>query len=388
MTIALVGTGVSKGIAIGKARVLRDDDLEITEYALPASLIDDEVARFERALQSTARQLRAIRDRIPGDTPEDIAAFIDTHLLMLGDSALSTAPIEIIRRQRCNAEWALKLQQDALVKIFDQMDDPYLKTRRDDVEHVVKRIQHTLLTEGRGSGVVEERSNITHILLAEDLSPGDILLMHQQDIAAIVTEHGAPLSHTAILARGLGIPAVVGLKRARDFIRDGETVIVDGRNGVLLTDVDEATIAFYQDQQRSDRRAQAQLRKLKDRPAITRDGVTITLRANIELPDDLNALKRVGAEGVGLYRTEFLYLNRPVPPDEEAQLRVYRRVLKRLGGAPLTIRTLVATPEAPIRRWDCAPCATVLKSFRSSGPNCGPFSAPPPSGRSACWCLC
>lgn len=339
MAVALPGTGVSKGVAVGKARILQRGQMEILECVLPARHIGEEIARFEKALATARRQLQEIRDRIPSDTPDEIAAFIDTHLLMLDDTTLAKAPVELIRRRRCNAEWALKLQQDALEKVFDAMDDPYLKTRRDDVAHVVGRVQQ-ILAEGERSSGIPEADGEPRIVVAADISPSDLLLLHEQQVVAIVTEHGGPLSHTAILARNLGIPAVMGVPRAYQHVGEEEMVVVDGERGMLLAGLDRDALAYYRRYERARRRARAALKRLKDQPAITRDGVQIMLHVNVDLPRDLNQVRRVGANGVGLFRTEFLFMNRADLPGEEEQYRIYRQALKRLQGLPLTLRTL------------------------------------------------
>ena len=340
MPIALSGISVSRGIAIGKARVIQHGQLDIAEYVLPAEHIDDEVARFKLALETAGEQLRIIRQQIPEHTPQDIAAFIDTHLLMLQDEALSSAPVELIRQHRCNAEWALKLQQDALVQVFDAMEDPYLRTRRDDVEHVVRRVQQVLLREEQQSGALESDKGEPRIILAVDLAPSDMLQLNSRNVAAIVTERGGPLSHTAILARGLGIPALVGVSHVHQYVHDDELLIIDANNGSLLLEPDAATIKHYKSRQRAELRARRELYKLKDQGSLSLDGTPITLHANIELSDDITALKRVGAAGVGLYRTEFLFMNREVPPDENEQYQTYLHTLRRLKGLPLTIRSL------------------------------------------------
>lgn len=340
MAIALSGTVVSPGTAIGKARVQQHGQFDIVECLLPEHHLDDEVARLHHALDKARHQLRIIRTQIPEHTPQDIAAFIDTHLLMLDDSAFSRVPESIIRERRCNAEWALKLQQDALVQVFDAMDDPYLRTRRDDVEHVVQRILHFLFKGEQSHGVAEEEEDFPRILIASDLSPSDMILLHQQHIAAIVTERGGPLSHTAILARSLGIPALVGVSHAHQYIHDDELLVVDANNGALLCGLDEKAIKPYRRQQKAEQRIRRSLDKLRDEPARTLDGIDITLHANIDLSEDIRAMQRVGAAGVGLYRTEYLYMNRIQPPDEEEQYQSYRHIIKRLKGLPLTIRSL------------------------------------------------
>ncbi len=218
MTVQLTGIGVSRGIAIGKAHLLQRGEIEVLEYAIPAHQLDDEINRFRRALEVARGQLNAIRGRIPPNTRADIVDFIDTHILMLEDSTLTIVPEHLILTRRCNAEWALKLQRDALVQVFEAMDDAYLRMRKDDVDHVVTRILRILLSRQHDA---EEHNQVRltgSILLADDLTPADAVLMQHQGIAAFVTEYGGPLSHTAIIARSLRLPAVVGVRHVRRFI--------------------------------------------------------------------------------------------------------------------------------------------------------------------------
>lgn len=342
MTLALQGTGVSAGIATGPVHILQRNNLEISEYVLPDQFIEEEVTRFRHALAVTRQHLRTIRDNIPSQFRQDIVDFIDTHILMLDDSALSEAPVEIIRTRRCNAEWALKQQRDMLVKVFDEMDDPYLRTRRDDVDHVVSSIQRVLLNSPIYHNVphVTELKYSGHIIVAEDLSPADTVLMQHQGIAAFITESGGPTSHTAILARSLRIPAIVGVHHAQDFLIENEILVVDGQQGLVLAGPSEHISQYYQRKRKQNHALAFVHRETRDIPAITRDGTRIQLYANIELPEDMDALIESGAEGVGLYRTEYLFMNRPRPPSEEEQYRIYCGILERLGTQPLTIRTL------------------------------------------------
>ena len=340
MTLILTGTGVSRGIAIGKAHILQRGQPEVTELALPKHLIESEIERFKSAIDAATHQLRAIRKKIPSDTAVDITAFIDTHLLMMEDSTLTEAPVNIIRERQCNAEWAIKIQRDALVAVFDEMDDPYLRTRRDDVDHVIFRIQRILLNQSDQQQDAQENPLKGCIVLADDISPADTVLMQHQGIAGFITEYGGPTSHTAILAHGLGIPAIVGLRHVKRYIKKDEQIIIDGKHGIAIAGADKRTLKFYRDQQKQDKQYWADLDKLQGKPAITRNGCKIKLHANIELPQDIPAIKRLQADGVGLYRTEFLFMNRPDTPSEEEQLKAYARVVKGLKGAPITIRTL------------------------------------------------
>ncbi len=345
MPFSLHGIGVSRGYAIGRTYLLQRNQPEITEYTIPDAIIEDEVQRFLNSLALAQKQLREIRLRIPATSSSEATAFIDTHLLMLEDPSLTEVPIEMIRTRKCNAEWALKIQRDALIEIFENMDDPYLRTRKDDVDHVVRRVQRILASEDPAYLSDPDYAELAasrlegRIVVADDLTPADTILMQHQGVLAFVTEYGGPLSHTAILARSLGIPAVVGARNARAYLGHDEPVIVDGRQGVVLVGLDERILRYYRHKQQEERREQRELSKLKGKPAITRDGVTIALHANIELPEDAVAVREVAADGVGLYRTEFLFMNRADTPDEEEHLASYLHVIKTLEGSPITIRT-------------------------------------------------
>ncbi len=371
MTISLHGLGVSRGVAIGKAHILERGQIEIPEYGIPPQGIAAEHLRFRNALMMARQQLRAIREHIPRGTAADIAAFIDTHLLMLDDLSLSQEPIRIIAERRCNAEWALKLQRDALVAVFNEMDDPYLRTRKDDVDHVVNRIQRVLLNHAPLRHEVPDSRLRGYIILADDLAPADTVLMQHHGIAGFVTEYGGPTSHTAILARSFEIPSIVGLHHARRYVREDDLIIVDGARGVVVVDPDAETQSYYRGVSDAERAHHHELRKLKGTAAVTRDGVRIRLEANIELPQDYDAVLGVGADGVGLYRTEYLYMNRDAPPDEEEQFARYSEVLSVLRGLPITIRTLDLGADKPI-----------------DGRGAGPMAANPALGlRAVRWCL-
>lgn len=339
MTLELQGIGVSRGIAIGKAHILFHNQPDVREYLIPAFGIEQEVDRFKEALSEAKIQLKAIRNHIPGNAPTDVSAFIDTHLLMLNDSSLSKVPVDMIRARHCNAEWALQLQRDALINVFNEMDDPYLRTRRDDVDHVVNRIHRILSDQDVADHEIPDGRLKGHIIIAEDLTPADTLLMQHQGIAAFVTEHGGATSHTTILARSLGIPAIVGVGSVRRYIQDNELLIVDGENGILIAGADEITEAEYKKRSIAFEKHIASLSKYKSLPTKTRNGNTITLMANAELPEDISAISNAGAQGIGLYRTEFLYMNRAAPPEEEEQLAAYRDVVEGMNNQPVTIRT-------------------------------------------------
>lgn len=340
MSLELQGMGVSRGIAIGHAHILFRDHPETSEYAILPAHINKEIKRLKTATKQARKQLKAILKQIPGDAPTDVAAFIDTHLLMLKDSTLTTKPSEMIRSRGCNAEWALQLQRDSLISVFDEMEDPYLRSRKDDINHVVDRVLRILGDNVDNTDAANIGNLAGKIIVADDLSPADTVLMQHQGIAGFVIEHGGATSHTTILARSLGIPAIVSLPSARRYIQDNEPIIMDGDSGTLIAGATTETTASYQRQQVAFQQHIAALSRYKGTPAKTIDGHTITLLANAELPDDVTAISEVGADGIGLYRTEFLFMNRTTPPEEEEQLKAYRHVIESMQGGAVTIRTL------------------------------------------------
>jgi len=335
--LALYGTGVSEGISIGSAFVLSRELPEIAPQTVASEDIEREVERFEQAVQTARNQLRKIRDQIPAGAPIEAASFLDTHTLILEDKMISEAPIEIIRTQQRNAEWALKVQSDQLTEIFERMEDPYLRNKKIDVQQVVDRVMRQLLSRGVDE---DEILDPGEIVIATDLTPADTVVLKNKAINAFVTTLGGPISHTAILARSLGIPAIVGMHNATLYIRGGEQIIVDGKRGVLIIAPNERTIAEYQNRQRDILRRRESLARLRKRRAVTRDGKAVTLQANIELPSDIEAAIEARAAGIGLYRTEFLFMNRTTPPTEEEQFRAYAHVARALPSKPVTIRTV------------------------------------------------
>jgi phosphotransferase system enzyme I (PtsI) len=338
MSLALAGTGVARGIVIGRVHHIQAGSTDVTERKLDADKVHAECDRFRAARGTATDELRAIRDAIPAGSPSDISAFIESHLLMLQDATLSDAVVKLIEERQCNAEWALRMQRDALVSVFEQMDDPYLRTRKDDVDHVVTRIQRVLLDQPHSIETDTDDSQPT-VVVAEDLAPADVITLHNNGLAAFITEAGSPLSHSAILARSLGIPAIVSVRGAR-LLQEGETVIIDGKSGFIVAAPDENALQQYSDAQAEEKAWRARLAELKHQPAETLDGTRVQLRANIELPEDVGVCDENGAEGIGLYRTEFLYLNRDVAPTEQQQLDAYTSVMLALPNQSITIRTL------------------------------------------------
>ena len=340
MTISIQGISVSRGIAIGQVHCIKRDQIDVPEYLIRNTQIDSEILRLDNAITNARKELRAIRDHIPSSTSINISEFINTHLLMLEDNALTEEPKRIIKDRLCNAEWALKLQRDALVNVFDEMADAYLSTRKDDVGHVVNRILRILLKQKPLLDELPDEHLRSKVIVADDLTPADTVLMQHYGIAAFATEFGGSTSHTAILARNLRIPAVVGLHSAKKLIKNDDLVILDGGSGIVLVNPDKTVLSYYIKKQNEVKKYYSSLEKLKDSPARSIDGTPITLMANIELPEDFETVRDVGAAGVGLYRTEFLYMNRNNPPDEEEHFQTYIKVIEALRGLPLTIRTV------------------------------------------------
>lgn len=339
MSMLLNGIGIARGIVIGKVRHVYGGARDVVERKLDGGQIEAECQRYQAARQAASEQLKSIRASIPSNTPEEISAFMDAHLLMLGDHALAGAVTDLITQYNCNAEWALRIQRDKLVGVFEQMDDPYLRTRKNDVDHVVDSIQRVLLNQDNPLDSAGQHLTANTVVVADDLSPADLVAMHGIGLRCFITELGAPLSHTSILARSLSIPSIVGVRNIR-LLKEDEAVIIDGTKGSVIAGPDERTISSYQQKQKEEQLWLNQLATLKDKPAITTDGVQALLCANIELPQDVHACEEHGAEGIGLYRTEFLYMNRDSLPTEEQQYQAYVDVINAMSGRPITIRTL------------------------------------------------
>jgi phosphotransferase system enzyme I (PtsI) len=340
MTIALHGKGISRGIALGTAHIIQRDSLEVLEYPIAEGDLPAELERLSAAVEEAKQSLRAMRERIPSHTPADIASFIDTHLLMLDDPSLTEEPMRLMRQRGCNAEWALKLQRDSIVQVFDGMDDAYLRARRDDVDHVINRVLRILLNQAPARHESADSNLEGLILIADDLSPADALLMQQHGIVGFITEYGGPTSHTAIIARSLGLPGVVGVPHARRYLREGEPLIVDGDEGLVLGDADQRIIEHYRARRDERQKRISRLARLKRALTVTADGVPIELLANVDLESDFELAKSSGARGVGLYRTEFLYMNRMDAPSEDEHFAVYKRLTEAFRQQPVTIRTM------------------------------------------------
>lgn len=338
MSFTIHGTGISGGIAIGQARLHSQTRLEAVHYVIPPGQLADESARFDAAVAKTRAEFEAVRENIPTNAPPEFAAFIDVHMMILNDATLSNVPRQIIEREQCNAEWALKLQADQLLEQFDAIEDGYLRERRADVVQVIERIMHAL---GGQPGYVRVTNDFGQntILVAHDLSPADVLQFKQHQFASFITDLGGSTSHTAVVARSLNIPSIAALHHARGLIRENETLIVDGTQGVVIVDPDPSLLADYRLRQHQFDLGRQKLQRLRTTRAATLDNVDVDLHANIELPEDVAAVDAAGGAGIGLFRTEFLFMNRDTLPDEDEQFEAYRNVVVAMHGLPVTIRT-------------------------------------------------
>lgn len=340
MSFILHGLGVSAGIAIGRAMLMSHATLEVSHLTLAPRLVDKEVARFDAAVAAVKQELVQMRGHAE-HAPAELGAFIDIHTMFLEDNELVGKPREIIRERRCNAEWALVQQMEHLVGQFEQFDDPYLRERRFDVIQVVERVIKELLGHpGRASlKAAKQTKEESLIVVAHDLSPADTIAFKDHRFASFITDVGGATSHTAILARSMAIPAVLGLENARALIRDGELLIVDGLRGVVIVNPDARVLEEYRLRTEQIELEKSKLRQLRNARTQSLDGVDVALHANIELPGDVAVALDGGAEGIGLFRTEFLFLNRGDMPDEQEQFEAYKKVVKGMGGRPVTIRT-------------------------------------------------
>ncbi len=338
MSFAIHGIGISGGIAIGRAHLLAHGVDEVTHYAVAANVIDQEIARFDAAVASVRDELESLKQISISSAPEELNAFLNLHLMILNDETLADAPRDLIRQQRCNAEWALKQQADTLLEQFEAIEDAYLRERRADVMQVVERVLKVLL--GHPGLAPHDGTRDERILVARDISPADTIVYKQQQVAAFITDLGGSTSHTAILARSLNIPAIVALHHAWTLIRENELLIVDGAQGIVLVNPDELIVNEYRLKQNQWDIERQKLKRLRATPAVTLDGIPIELHANIELPDDMKEVTQCGATGVGLFRSEFLFLGRSDLPSEDEQFEAYRKVASAMKSHSVTIRTL------------------------------------------------
>src|SRR5881398_1274618 len=334
--IRFEGAGVSPGIARGRVHVARDELEEVVRYRIAPSQVADEIARFETALIQTRMQILQMQQRIAESIGAKDAAIFDAHLLVVEDRTLIDEVLRKLETDLCNVEWVFQEVATRYAETLNKIDDPYLRERALDIQDVTKRVIRNL--QGKAPKAFLSLSQ-PHILVAHNLTPSDTASMNRNNVLGIATDLGSRTSHAAILARSLNIPAVLGLHDITAKVETGQHVLVDGSDGWLIVNPTPETLEYYKQIESRRAKVTAQLKQLRETTSITRDGRHIVLSANIELPEDVDAVAANGAEGIGLYRTEFLYLNRETLPSEDEQYETYRKVAERVRPNPLIIRT-------------------------------------------------
>ena len=354
-SFTLHGIPVSRGISIGRAHLLTPAALDVKHYLVPEEQVEAEVKRLQDAIATVHRNLQDLWTELPKDAPTELGAFIDVHVLILSDPMISEAPLDIIRSRHYNAEWALVTQIDELSAQFDEIEDEYLRERKHDIQQVAERVLKVLMgtaLPAQPAAPGEEHFQPQMIVVAHDISPADMLAFRDRSFVGFVTDVGGQNSHTAIVARSLDIPAAVGMSQASRLIEQDDWVIVDGDAGVVICNPSPLVMEQYRARQANLLKARKRLLKLKKTPAVTKDGTAITLLANIELPDDCGPALEAGAVGVGLFRSEFLFMGRGVQglkvPDEDEQFEQYRKAVLAMKGRPVTIRTLDVGADKPL----------------------------------------
>jgi phosphotransferase system enzyme I (PtsI) len=353
-SFTLHGIPVSRGIAIGRAHLLAPAALDVKHYLIGEEQVEDEVQRLQNAIATVHRDLQTLWKALPSDAPAELGAFIDVHVLILSDPMISEQPLNIIRSRHYNAEWALVTQIDELSAQFDEIEDAYLRERRNDIQQVGERVLKVLTgTESKLPRLANVDEASAHmIVVAHDISPADMLQFRDRAFGGFVTDLGGQNSHTAIVARSLDIPAAVGMFNASALIAQDDWVIIDGDAGVVIVDPTPMVLEQYRERQALLTRERKKLGKLKKTPAVTRDGTAVSLLANIELPEDCAAAMEAGASGVGLFRSEFLFLGRTGYhnrlPSEDEQFESYRKAVVAMKGRPVTIRTLDIGADKPL----------------------------------------
>ncbi|QWE14476.1 phosphoenolpyruvate--protein phosphotransferase [Polynucleobacter sp. AP-Sving-400A-A2] len=346
MTFALHGIAVSKGIAIGKAVLISRAALEVSHYLVEAGKEEDEAQKLLDAFEQVRQELVQLRQGLPKDAPQEMAAFLDVHGMILADPALAEKPIKLIRTQRLNAAWALTTELNDLLEQFADIEDTYLKERANDIRQVAERVIKALNAQQKDplndtEFLPASDIGIESIIVAHDIAPHDMLRFKDHAFTGFVTDLGGKTSHTAIVARSMEIPAVVGVRHASEMIRHGDWLILDGEHGVVVVAPDEQLLAEYRKLQAQALKETRKLKQLKHSKTETADRVEIELSANIELPEDAIQAVKLGAIGVGLFRSEFLFMDRKQAlPDEERQYEEYRRIVDLMHGLPVNIRTI------------------------------------------------
>ena len=357
MSFQVFGLPVSRGVAIGRAVLVASSRIDVAHYFIEPTQIESEIERLCAARDAVAAELGALQRDMPDDAPPELSAMIDVHLMLLHDEALTGATGQWIRERHYNAEWALSAQLEVLARQFDEMENDYLRERKGDLEQVVERLLRVLVLQDGAHALaagVDPRGfggEDPLVLIANDIAPADMLQFKHSVFTGFITDVGGRTSHTAIVARSLDIPAVVGTREASRIIRQDDWVVIDGDAGVVIVDPSPIVLEEYRFRQRQSELERERLSRLRHTPAVTLDGERVELLANIELPADAAAALEVGAAGVGLFRSEFLFMNRNGDlPGEDEQFEAYRSAVEAMQGLPVTIRTVDVGADKPLER--------------------------------------
>ena len=357
MSFQVFGIPVSRGVAIGRAVLVASSRVDVAHYFIDAASVESEIQRCMRARDEVAQELETLKRDLPDDAPHELAALLDVHLMLMHDEALTGATKQWIIERHYNAEWALSAQLEVLARQFDEMEDDYLRERKADLEQVVERILGVLARQqgksGGAASVVQRdfAGEDPLLLVAADIAPADMMQFKRSVFHGFITDIGGKTSHTAIVARSMDIPAVVGTREASRLIRQDDWVIIDGDAGAVIVDPSPIVLEEYRFRQRQSELERARLARLRHTPAVTLDGERVELQANIELPADAPAAVEAGATGVGLFRSEFLFMNREGElPGEDEQFEAYRAAVEAMRGMPVTIRTVDIGADKPLDR--------------------------------------
>lgn len=358
MSAQVFGMAVSRGVSIGRAVLVASSRVDVAHYFIAESGVEGEIDRLRHARDAVALELLNLKRDMPADVPHELAALLDVHLMMLHDEALTDAVKSWIRERHYNAEWALSAQLEVLARQFDDMEDAYLRERKADLEQVVERVLRRLAGDP-GAGIPaamaaaqpagDPSQDDGLILVANDLAPADMMQFKRSVFTGFVTDVGGKTSHTAIVARSLDVPAVVGAREASRVIRQDDLLIIDGDAGIVIVEPSKIVLEEYRFRRQQSELERARLNRLRHTPAVTLDGETVELLANIESPGDAAAAVAAGAVGVGLFRSEFLFMNRDGRlPGEDEQFEAYREVVQAMQGLPVTIRTVDIGADKPL----------------------------------------
>jgi phosphotransferase system enzyme I (PtsI) len=359
MSIQVFGMAVSRGVAIGRAVLVASSRVDVAHYFVSADQVEAEIERLRAARNEVAAELTALKADLPAEAPTELSALLDVHLMLLHDDSLSGATKQWILERHYNAEWALSAQLEVLARQFDEMEDEYLRERKADIEQVVERVLQALGRHAGDGAAGFRKAGLTRdfggeeplVLVANDVAPADMLQFKRSVFTGFVTDVGGTNSHTAIVARSMDIPAVVGAREASRLVRQDDWIVIDGDAGVVVVNPSQIVLEEYRFRQRQSELERARLHRLRNTPAVTLDGHAIELLANIEMPADAAAAVDSGAVGIGLFRSEFLFMNRGDDlPGEDEQFEAYRDAVQAMKGLPVTIRTVDIGADKPLDR--------------------------------------